>query len=203
VAAETPPPLIGAVEGAVDEEVLRRLAAEVGAELADVVGLQGKGYLLQHLRGYNQAAQRTPWVVLVDLDRDAECAAAARERWLPDPAPQMCFRVDVQAVEAWLLADREKLAGFLGVSAALVPKQPEALADPKRKVVGLARRSRKRAIREGMVPEPKSGQATGPEYARLLMGFVAKDWRPAVAARNADSLRRCRERMQELVGGAT
>jgi hypothetical protein len=189
------------VEGAVDEAVLRRLAAEVGVELLDVLGMRGKGHLLQNLERDNRAAQREPWIILVDLDRDAECAPAARERWLAEAAPRMCFRVVVRAIEAWLLADREKLARFLGVSPALVPRKPEDLADPKRKVVDLARRSRQRAIREGMVPKPKSGQPTGPEYVPLLIEFVKKEWRPEAAARNVDSLRRCRERLQALAQG--
>ena len=80
----------GAVEGVVDEAVLRRIVEQLGAELGVVYGKSGKAGLDASLAGYNRAARLSPWVVLRDLDRD-ECAPAGRSRLLPDPAPHMCF----------------------------------------------------------------------------------------------------------------
>ena len=37
-------------------------------------GKKGKDGLLRNLDGYNRAARFSPWVVLVDLDHDADCA---------------------------------------------------------------------------------------------------------------------------------
>src|SRR5438128_2735368 len=101
--ASAPVTLSGAVEGPVDEAVLARLVTEAGASLATVYGKKGKDHLLRQLAGFNSAAQFAPWVVLVDLDRDEECAPTCLPAWLPNPAPQMCFRIVVHAVEAWLL----------------------------------------------------------------------------------------------------
>src|SRR4051812_10038643 len=102
-----PPPvaLTGAVEGIVDEAVLRRLAHETGASLVAVHGLRGKDHLLKQLPAYNRAAENANWVVLVDLDRDRQCAPACRARWLPQPVPRMHLRIVVRAAEAWLIAD--------------------------------------------------------------------------------------------------
>jgi len=183
--------ILAAVEGPIDEAVLRRLAQHVGTDLRSVFGKQGKPSVLRSLHGYNLAAHRPPlWVVLVDLDRDADCAPLVVSQWLPDPAPYMCFRVAVRAVEAWLLADGEQIARFLSIPVSQIPTDPESLADPKRTLVDLAGRSRRRAIRQDMVPRPASGRAVGPAYASRIIEFVHGDWRPESAMTRADSLRR-------------
>src|SRR5688500_16475461 len=137
----------GAVEGIVDDAVLRRLLRHVRAEPGSVYGRNGKHHLLDRLDGYNRAARFQPWLVWVDLDQDSECAPPIRSRWLPEPAPMMCFRITVREIEAWLFADRERLAQYLNVAVSRVPADPEGVADPKRAMVDLARHSRRRAIR--------------------------------------------------------
>src|SRR5438445_12986177 len=97
------------VEGMVDEAVLRCLATEAGAAVGPVYGRSGKAHIRQRINGYNRAAHLSPWVVLVDLNSDADCAPPLCTAWLPQPAPMMCFRVAVREVEAWLFADREGL----------------------------------------------------------------------------------------------
>ena len=89
-----------AVEGPIDEAVARRVIEAAGAELGPVYGKNGKDQLLQRLNGYNAAARYAPWLVLVDLDQDADCAPPFRDAQLPTPAVSMCFRVAVHEVEA-------------------------------------------------------------------------------------------------------
>jgi hypothetical protein len=195
------PPVNVLVEGVTDEAVARRLLDQVGLRCGTVYGKEGKGALVRRLPNYNQAARFVPWLVVVDLDRDAECAPPFVERVLPHPAERMVLRVAVRAVEAWLLADAERIAAFLGVGAALVPPEPDAEDDPKRTLVNLARRSHRGAIREDVVPRERSGGRVGPGYAGRLIEFVAgtgRSWRPEVAARRSDSLRRCVEALQRL-----
>jgi len=192
----------GAVEGTVDEAVLRCLLAHVGAQPASIYGKNGKTPLRRQIRGYNEAARRSPWVVLIDLDHDAVCAPELRTSWLPDPAPLMCFRIAVREVEAWLLADRERLARFLGIAVSRVPRNPEILEDPKRALVDLAAGSRKSAIREDIMPRPGSGRPVGPAYTSRIIEFVndpRSGWRPDVAAQSADSLRRCLRCIRRLL----
>ncbi len=202
--AQDPVVISGAVEGIVDEAVLRRLVQHVQGTVNAVYGKNGKTHLRQRLDGYNQAARFGPWIVLVDLDHEADCAPLFRTAWLPNPAPLMCFRVAVREVEAWLLADRERIATFLGVTVSSVSPDPEAEPDPKRTVVDLARRARRREIREDMVPRPGSGRTVGPAYASRLIEFASHattGWRPEIAANRADSLRRCLTRLRELTEG--
>ena len=120
----------GAVEGLVDRAILLRLMADVGVNPATVYVAGGKHRVRQRIEGYNNAARFAPWMVLVDLNAEAECAPVLCRTWLPQPAPLMRFRVVVRKAEAWLLADRERLSRFLGVSVDLLPRDPEAIADP-------------------------------------------------------------------------
>jgi hypothetical protein len=201
-----PVALSAAVEGDVDEAVLSRLVAHAGGWLNPVHGKRGKDQLLKQLSGYANAARFAPWVVLLDLDHDFECPPAAVAVWLPAWLPatpnRLCLRVAVRQVEAWLLADRERVATFLRVPVSRVPERPEELDDPKRSMVNLARRSRSRAIAQDMTPRPGSGRNVGPAYASRLIEFVTRSergWRPQVAAESADSLRRAMARVESLV----
>jgi hypothetical protein len=188
----------GAVEGPTDEAVLRRIAGHVGIRIDSVHGKNGKRQLRQHMAGYNNAARLAPWVILVDLNHEAECAPIMRERWVPRPAPFLCFRIAVRQIESWLLADRERIARFLRVSVQQIPLNPDALDNARDAMVALAGRSRKAAIRQDMVPRPGSGRATGPAYASRLIEFATGVWRPGVAATRSESLHRCLMRLGNL-----
>lgn len=191
----------GAVEGIVDRAVLERIASYVGQQTSRVYVAEGKQRLLRKLNAYNHAARYSPWLVLVDLDLDGECAPALRKLWLPEPAPLMMFTIAVRAVEAWLLADRHRIATFLGVTESSVPGDPEALDNPKHTLVQLAQRSRRRNIRKDFVPRPGSGRSVGPGYSSRLIEFiyhVAAGWRPEVAAERSPSLHRVLARLQAV-----
>lgn len=182
----------GAVEGTVDEVVLRRVLTAVQREVGTIYVTRGKQNLLRRLPGFNHAAEFAPWVVLVDLN-SAPCPLALISEHLPDPAPLMRMRVAVRAIESWLLADRDRLATFLAVSSRRVPANPDDEANPKEALVNLARRSRRRAIRDDIVPAPGSGRKVGPAYEARLIEFVLRTdgWRPRDAATRSESLRRC------------
>jgi hypothetical protein len=192
-----------AVEGDTDAAVLTRLIEEVGCSRGQIYGRRGKEFLRSRISRYNSAAKFSPWVVLVDLDEIHDCAPALRGQWLPEPAQMMCFRVAVREVESWLLADAERFAAFFGVRRGLVPQDAENLMRPKEALVNLARNSRRRPIREGLVPRPGSGRTVGPAYSSWLIEYAqdpAEGWRPSVAARNSRSLRACLACIRALAG---
>jgi len=196
--------ITGAVEGDLDETVLRRIVGHVGLSMGAVYGRQGKPTLLQSLPGYNNAARHAPWIVLVDLDRDCDCAPPCLGKWLPAPAPLMRFRIAVRAVEAWLLADKERVARLFHVAAARIPSNPDDLVDPKDCLINVARHSRRKAIRDGIVPKPTSGRRVGQLYNSILSEFVQDPqggWRPQVAQRHSPSLARCVESLRGIAGG--
>jgi hypothetical protein len=138
------------------------------------------------------------------LDKSHHCAPELKSEWLPALAPKMCFRVVVRALEAWLLADAERFADFFHVARGRIPNDTESLPQPKLTVVTLVGYSRRKEIRQDMVPRPGSGRVVGPAYASHILEF-ARDpehgWRPSVASQHADSLNRCLRCMRALVNG--
>ncbi|MCW5890390.1 MAG: hypothetical protein KIT14_07535 [bacterium] len=191
-------PVTLVVEGATDEAVARRLLREARLEAGPVYGKAGKQALDARLGSYNRAARFSHWLVLRDLDEDAPCAPELSQALLPAPAPYMRLQVAVRAVEAWLIADGESLGTFLSVARAKVPDSPETLTDPKRELVELARRSRRRAVREAFVPAPGVSAAVGPGYSAALIEFASRQWRPRIAASRSESLARLRRYLRQV-----
>lgn len=188
----------GAVEGVTDEAALRRIAECVGINMGNVSITGGKRRLDKQLSGYDNAAKFSPWCVVRDLDMDASCAAELVSRLLPSPAEHMRLRIAVRSIEAWMMADRERFARFLSVARSVVPGSPDDLDDPKETLVNLARKSKKRDVREGLVPGERSGRRVGTGYTSFVIEYVQTQWRPDVAATSSDSLRRCMDRLKTL-----
>lgn len=183
-----------AVEGFTDETVIRRLLTYAGLECGLVRGRNGKADLVRQIGNYNQAAKFARWLVVIDLDQDEDCAPAYIQILLPNPSQGMLLRIPVRAVEAWLMADRESLAAYLGIAVENVPVNPEDESDPKTTFIALARRSRRTSLREDIVPRISSGARVGPGYSSRIQEFVEQSrhrWRPEIAAEHSDSLRRC------------
>lgn len=149
---DTPIKISAAVEGDLDAVVLKRLIKFTGFSPGIIYGKHGKPFIMQHLSGYNQSARFIPWVVLVDLDMDFDCAPLLKEQRLPNSSQFMCFRIAVRSVESWLLADIEHLAKFLRISATKIPSNPETIQNPKKFLTSLAQNSIRKEIREDMVP---------------------------------------------------
>jgi hypothetical protein len=180
------------VEGSLDEQVAKKVLRSLGIEVFKVYEKRGKSPILQHLKEYDRRAKHSyfPWIVLVDLDDEEECAPLVIKKYLPQSGPRLAFRVAVREIEAWLLADRERVANFLGVPRERIPHQAEGEEDPKGTIVKLARRSRIRSIKEELLPREGSGAKQGPLYTSRMIEFVLSKWRPEVAAKGSDSLAR-------------
>jgi hypothetical protein len=179
--------------------VIRRIGDYIGSPVDYVYGLKGIGDLRTQIPRYNKAAHFSPWVVLVDLDR-TNCAPHLCRSLLPAPERFMHLRVAVREVESWLLADRERFAEFFKVAVEKIPGDPDSEVDPKMTVLKLVQRSRRREIRDDMVPRIGSGRVVGPAYASRLIEFAGSSggWRPQVAELNSDSLRRCISSLRQI-----
>ena len=148
----------------------------------------GFGYLKNNIAGFNNAAKSMPFLVLTDLDM-GECAPTLLKEWLSVPVHHnLLFRVAVREVESWVLADRDRFARFIGIRKTLVPVNVDAIDDPKRCLINLARKSRKRNLREDIVPSEGSTAKQGPDYNGRLMFFVKEFWNPYEAMHNSPSL---------------
>lgn len=187
-----------AVEGDLDEVITRRLLGHLDLRCGPVYGREGKAHVRKSIGGYARGARLTPWFVLVDLDADHPCAGELIRHWLPEPPAMMRLRVAVRASEAWLMADRHGLATFLSISRDLVPRSVDDIPDPKSELVRIARRSRRRSVREDVPPRPGSGRSIGPLYVSELSRYVRDHWNIEDASQLSPSLHRCVRALETL-----
>ena len=148
-----------AIEDDLSDAVVRKILQQSNnsIEIRHPYAQRGFGYLKKNIRSFNHAAGITPFLVLTDLDT-AQCPPSLIKEWLPcKKHPNLIFRVAVREVEAWLMADRNNFARYLGIAKERIPLDAESIEDPKRRLIELAKKSRKRYIRESIVPSSKSG----------------------------------------------
>jgi hypothetical protein len=152
--------------------------------------LSGYGYLKANVRAFNKAAKETPHFLLTDLD-EAACAPELMDDWIGGALhPNFVLRVAVRGVEAWLLADINNMADFLGLTRRDMPTNIETVSEPKEEIVRLASISPDPEVRDNLAPRPGSTATTGRLFTRSLIGYVRDRWDVNAAAAHADSLRR-------------
>ncbi len=180
-----------AVEDEVSEIAARRVIETYSPlHIAECYGKTGFGYLKANISKFQQASRQIPYVVLTDLDQ-YPCATALKEDGNIVATPRnFIFRIAVRSIESWLMADRKNFADFLGISIQHLPLNPEDEINPKRLLIELAKHSRKREIREDMVPKPKSTAKIGPNYTPRLSEFVREQWEIESAQKQSKSLQR-------------
>ncbi|MBN2290269.1 MAG: hypothetical protein JXQ83_13125 [Candidatus Glassbacteria bacterium] len=185
-------PINLAVEDDLSEMVARKLLLQSGRpyQVGTCYGKRGKDYLKKTINGWNNAARGTPFLVLSDLDR-CECAPRIIDKWLARPVNEnLIFRIAVREVEAWLFAHKTAFASFLGVRQNLLPDNPDEIDYPKRKLIEVSSRSKKREIREAIVPAPGSTARKGPAYNAKLISFVYYSWDVNEALKTSPSLKK-------------
>jgi hypothetical protein len=188
-------PIDYAGEGSTDAVLARRLILEVG-------GTPGRDYVTGYrTRGKDALDRRIPGLLmaarlgrrmLVLRDLDAEpCVAMLVERLVTARTPTFCLRIAIRTAEAWLLADREGMAGALGIAASRLPCDPDAELDPK----GVLRR-----IAAGAQNRSARGAFTG--TAQQAQGWIAEFmqdmWSPSRARTRSASLDRALVRLEIL-----
>lgn len=153
-----------------------------------IFGKKGKNFIKDNLRAYNQAASISPYLVLTDLD-NAECPLIVINSWLNfTKSDNFLFRIAVREAEAWLISDRNNFASFMGVSRDRIDLNPENIPEPKEYIINLARKSRKRKIKEDLVPEGRA--SVGRDYNTCLSDFVLNHWDIKKAQMTSKSLER-------------
>jgi hypothetical protein len=193
-----PIPLNLAVEDSLTESLLTRILRALPVRYATrtIYNRGGHGYLRRTINGFNNAAKGIPFLVGTDLDI-YECPAALIGDWLQAPKHHnLLVRVAVREAEAWVLADKENFAKFLGVHPSLVPDDIENIADPKAELIHLASKSRSKHLREDLCPPVNSTRKIGPNYNARLSGFVQQHWNPEAARKRAESLARTIDRLK-------
>jgi hypothetical protein len=184
-----------AAEGNLDLQVARKLLLITKHEVDSEFQCGGKGNLDSRLSGFNAASQFSNWLVLRDLDQESECIANFALQKISPRNSGFVFRIAKQEVEAWLLADADSISEFLAISPTRIPRAPEELSDAKQMLTNLARKSRRREIREGIPPTETGGRSEGPAYTFLLSRYVQSAWAPEVAAQVAPTLQNTIQRL--------
>jgi hypothetical protein len=182
------------VEDILSQAVMQRLLDHIGLREAPTFRvMRGNGKIREGIQKFSAASRVSPHIVLTDLDR-FPCPPALIKQWNIGRLPEtMLLRVAVHEVEAWLMADRAGFAGYLQVAQEKVPFDPETEIDPKQCLFSLVRRSRKRRLRDEILPT--SGAHIGPLYNEYFCRFASEHWRIEDAVANAPSLARSLERL--------
>lgn len=187
------------VEDELSETIVRRLLSESNQEyhIRVVYARGGYGQIKKNINRYNVAAQRTPFIIMTDLDTYA-CPPELVAKWFTGPISQnLLFRIAVREPEAWVMGD-QSFAKLLGVSAATLPISPESIPDPKLHLLAMASKSRFRNIREGIVRVDFGKQTQGPDYNGILSRYVSEVWDPVRAEVKCPSLLRMRQRIDSF-----
>lgn len=188
------------VEDDLSEVVLQKIFTESTRNYAvgTIYGKTGYGYIKQKIEAINEAAKGTPFAIIVDLEE--ECPPVQLREWIHRPLhPNLIFRIAVNEVESWLLADKKSFASYLNISETLIPNNADSIPSPKNFLIQLAKRSRKRLLREAIVPVDNSTARVGPDYNGQLSSFVFTNWSIKEAIKNSDSLKRAVEAINTFV----
>lgn len=140
-----------------------------------------------------------PVIMLADADQ-APCVVTQRNAWMPaHPSPRLALRLAVRETEAWVLADHEGLSAFAQLSPALMNRTPDLIMDPKQELLRLIRKSKRRDLRDEMLPRKGSSSPIGLGYNMHLTQFVQEFWSADRAAERSPSLSRSIPRITALL----
>lgn len=187
------------VEDLVQERIVFKLFSALRPELdlLNSLGGQGNSYIRLRMKGFNDVSHVLPHFIITDLD-NTPCAAELISKWIDfQMSDRLLFRIAVREVEAWLLADRKNFAKFFGVPVNKIPLHVEQLSDPKEFVINLARKSRKKGIREDIIPEGTSKVGAG--YNLRMEEFIHFHWNFNEALQSSKSLEKAVLRIKEFL----
>ncbi|WP_411035846.1 hypothetical protein [Shinella sp. BYT-45] len=189
-----------AVEDELSEEVgIRIIKGVLGSGFAfKTLRKNGFGYLKSKIESFIEMSQYYPVLMITDLDKEA-CAPKLKEKWFKslEKPERFIFRIAVREIESWVLADTDDFAAYLGVRPSLLPKNPDALLDPKATLINIAKKAKK-PLRLDIVPEQGAIAVQGLGYNRALCQFIREQWDCQRAASRSESLSRACTRVAEL-----
>jgi len=161
-----------------------------GSSISSEISTGGFGKFKARIQSLNTLAQHMPVLMIADGDQD-QCVVAQRNSWMPADAHQdLLLRLAVRETEAWLLADHIALSEFAEIRVDRIPGAPDELQDPKQSLLSLIAGSKKRVLREEMLPGRTSSAKVGLGYNIHLASFVRTCWSADRAAQRSPSLQR-------------
>ena len=193
--------VILAVEDELSESISTQILGHFDIEIWYTIRGKGNVSLRQKAPELNRSANGAAIFLLTDLDTPRECPPGLIRSWIRGALnPRFFFRVAVMEVESWVMADRIGFADFLSVPLHRIPSPTDNILNPKEFLLSLARRSKKKSVREALVPAPDTTLRVGNEYNILLSEFVQDHWDLGRAATASPSLKRTLDRLAEEKG---
>ena len=186
------------VEDLIQLEIIKKAINESENVLSvhQILGMRGNEYIRRNLRSFNEASRITPFLVVTDLD-NRPCPSSLIQEWINfNINKDFIFQIAVREAEAWLIADRANFSKFIGISPNKVSPEPEKIADPKQYIVRLAHSSRKRTIRENLIP--RGSASVGPMFNSTIVEFIKNDWDFKAAIQRAKSLERLFNKLTKI-----
>lgn len=191
-------PVIAVYEDELSGACARRLLGVFGDKylISHKYHGRGNGYIRKNILAFNNASKGIPFIVLTDLDQ-YRCPFELINDWMRCSINKnLIFRVAVREVESWLLANREGVAELFGVPIKMIPQNPDLIADPKKILINIAKKSKKKDVKCDIVPVGKNA-AIGPAYNSRLSCFVDVKWDIKEAIVNSESLSRAYKRLSD------
>jgi hypothetical protein len=184
------------VEDILQDAAVRRVLASEGIPVSiyRTIGLQGSGFIDTNAARLARASAHGRYIVVRDLDRHECPPALLRQLFGGSPPESLLFVVPVKEVESWIMADAVSFRSFFSIHR--VTASPELLDNPKEYLVSLARKSRKRAVRDGVIP--RGTARVGYLYNSILLDFINNHWRVDHARRSSPSLQRLVDRLSVI-----
>lgn len=199
-------------EDPITRAIIYRLLAYCAPKTQVIQELPARGSEIKNkISSFNTLAQKTPVILLTDLDTD-DCAPTLKKKLLEQMEQQSNFIINiaVDEAEAWLMADRENFADFIGVPISKMPNATlqkqggmKALTEMSIPVKSsyylthqIATESSKPEIRAQVAAAGKS--CKGKEYNSAMLPFIQNKWDISVAMENSNSLKRMVQRLEIL-----
>ena len=191
--------VILAIEDELSEAISTKILKNFGIEIITVLSEGGNAYLRQKAPELNRSAKGIDIFLLTDLNSSKHCPLELINSWIKGPLnPRFLLRVAIMEVESWLMADREGLAHFLAIPVNRIPTNTDDIPDPKEFLVSLARKSKKRKLRDELVPKQGARISIGYGYNTRLSEFVREHWNLERAATVSPSLKRTLNRLNQV-----
>lgn len=190
--------VILAVEDELSEAISMQILGRFDIEIRYTIRGKGNVSLRQKTPELNRSANGTAVFLLTDLDSPRDCPPGLIRSWFKGELnSRFFFRVAVMEVESWVMADREEFSAFLSIPLHRIPSPTDSIPNPKEFLVSLARKSRKKTVRQGLVPTPGTNLSVGTEYNVILSEFVQDRWDLQRAATVSPSLKRTLDRLSQ------
>lgn len=190
--------VILAVEDRLSDAVATKILETFDVKILERIGFQGKSHLERKTPELNRAASGMTVFMLTDLDSPRDCPPGLIHSWIRGVLnPRFFFRVAVMEIESWVMADRTGFAAFLSIPIHRIPSPADDILNPKEFLLSLARKSKKKTVREALVPAQGTTLSVGNEYNTLLSEFVREHWDLERAATVSPSLKRTLDRLSE------